>query len=254
MARDPHPFHVPSSFIEADGEEGATIRFPADEAHHILHVIRLRAGDECRVTDGQGGLFRVRLEIEGDGGKSDDALRGRILESRRAPSRGAIVEVGFPVLRLHARNDWLIEKAVEAGADVLVPIPWERSLKEASASALKRWERIAREAMKQSERVWLPEFAVDRAPFVRPAGTRWILADPEGEEDLPDLSGAGHVRLLIGPEGGLAEKERERILSQGAALWGLGPDRLRAETAAVIGCHGIARAVRSVRRHSKEGA
>ncbi len=235
MSRDPHPFYVPPEACDADSR---TISFPKDEAHHILRVIRLREGDACRVTDGRGRLFRVVLE--GD----EDVLRGRIVEARTARERRVVLEVGFPVLRAHPRNDWLIEKAVEVGVGTLVPVPWERSVKDVSASSRRRWERIAREAMKQSESVWLPEIRLDAAPFDRPAGTLWILADPAGSETLPEIGDAARVRLLVGPEGGITDGERDRLLRQGAVRWGLGPTRLRGETAAVVGAHRLGVAIR----------
>jgi 16S rRNA (uracil1498-N3)-methyltransferase len=247
-SRDPHPFFVPPSCFAGDGE---TIRFPEEEMRHILRVIRLREGDECRVTDGRGGVFRVRLGGE-PGGGARGVLSGTIIEAEHAPPRDVMIEIGFPVLRLQGRTDWLIEKAVEVGADLLVPIPWERSLKGASAAALRRWERIAREAMKQCERAWLPEVKQDLMPFERGDDSLWILADPEGDESVPDLVGVSRVRLLVGPEGGPTPAERKRLIERGAALWGLGPTRLRAETAAIVGCHAIARGARRQRETSEQ--
>lgn len=249
MARDPHPFYVPHASCD---ETSRTIRFPAEEAHHILHVIRLKTGEECRVTDGMGGLFRVVLEKRGDD------LDGRILGSFRASRPRVRLEIGFPILRLHARNDWLIEKAVEVGADRLIPIPWQRSTKEPTESMRRRWERIAREAMKQSERLWLPEIAIEPSPFVRSPDTLWILADPKGGEATPALPDVDRVRLHIGPEGGLTDAERDHMVAQGAVLWGLGPSRLRAETAAITGAHRLSLAIRELRprieSHSNGGA
>ena len=118
-------------------------------------------------------------------------------------------------------------------------------MKEATESSRRRWERIAREAMKQSERVWLPEVVIDRTPFERRADTMWILADPEGDERVPTMAGSARVRLLIGPEGGITKKERERLTAEGATLWGLGPARLRAETAAIVGIHRLGVAIRT---------
>jgi len=235
MVRDPHPFYVPLDHILPDG----TVRFPEGEAHHVLRVIRLRPGDVCRVVDGEGGLYRVRLE----GGAQ--RLAGRVLEARREQAPSCILELGFPILRLRARTEWLLEKAVEVGVTRLVPIRWERSVKEISAALRSRWERIIQEAMKQSERLWVAELAEVAEPYDPPVNTRLLLADRNGKDDLADLHGAPRVRLLVGPEGGLTAEEQARLIETGVQLLSLGPARLRAETAAIVGCHRLAGALRA---------
>jgi 16S rRNA (uracil1498-N3)-methyltransferase len=241
MARDPHPFLVPPNGFTPDGR----VRFPAEEAHHARRVVRLGPGDECRVADGFGGLFRVVLEEE------TGELVGRILETTREARGGPLAVLGFPVLRQHARADWLIEKVVEVGIDRLVPVEWDRSIKSATAEQQRRWERIAREAMKQSERRWLPEIGPEVAPSDLPRDQRMVLADPDGESSLPDMEGADSVLLLVGPEGGLTDDERRMMIERGCALWSLGPTRLRAETAAVVGSHRLACAARATRARTR---
>ena len=75
-----------------------------------------------------------------------------------------------------------------------------------------------------------------------------LLADSEGEETLPDLSQIETLRLLIGPEGGLEQEERENLLARGAKVWSLGPTRLRAETAAIVGSHRLRCAIGDTKR------
>jgi 16S rRNA (uracil1498-N3)-methyltransferase len=235
MPGDPHPFLVPPGRFDESG----VVHFPEGEAHHILRVVRLKPGDACRVVDGRGGRFRVRLE--GD----ENDLQGIVLEARREVEPSRRLDLGFPVLRLRARTDWLIEKCVEVGVDRFVPISWERSLKGVSGGSQSRWERIIREAMKQSERAWLPELISEERPAPATDGRDLvILADPAGDGSLPDLSTAASVLLLIGPEGGVTASEREDLRARGAALWNLGTNRLRAETAAVVGSHHLACALR----------
>jgi 16S rRNA (uracil1498-N3)-methyltransferase len=237
MARDPHPFLIPPDGFTPDGR----VRFPSEEAHHATRVVRLGAGDECRVVDGRGGLFRVLLTEEGG------TLVGRVIEGWREGRETPCVVLGFPVLRHHARTDWLIEKAVEVGVGRLRPVAWERSLKGATSEQRRRWERIAREAMKQSERRWLPDFDEEAAPRELPREGSVVLADPQGQEEPPDISGSESVLLLVGPEGGLTDEERELCIGRGYALWSLGSGRLRAETAAVVASHRLACAARAQR-------
>ncbi len=78
-----------------------------------------------------------------------------------------------------------------------------------------------------------------------------VLADPEGEADLPDLTEASSVMLLVGPEGGLTDDEKRMMIERGCALWSLGPTRLRAETAAVVGSHRLTCAARASRARTR---
>ncbi|MBM3285806.1 MAG: 16S rRNA (uracil(1498)-N(3))-methyltransferase [Candidatus Eisenbacteria bacterium] len=261
MGRDPHPFLVPAECIDVDGR----VLFPEEESRHILRVIRLKPGDACRVVDGRGGRYRVVL------GKEQGRLVGTVIERMRDEPPAPRLDLGFPMLRQRARVEWLLEKAVEVGVDSLTPLLWERAVKESAAIPRARWERIAREAAKQSERSWLPEIVHPEDPVTfalsgsgasgpperggaparregasRPDGARTValLADPAGSEALPDLRGALRVRLLVGPEGGLSEGERRALEACGTIRWSLGPTRLRAETAAIVGSHRLARAAR----------
>jgi 16S rRNA (uracil1498-N3)-methyltransferase len=243
MARDPHPFLVPPECITGDGR----ILFPAEEAHHAAHVVRIAPGDECRVVDGCGGLYRVRLSME------SGTLVGRITDASKVEPPRTRIALGFPVLRQRARLEWLLEKAVEVGADLLIPVAWDRSVKDASEEQRRRWTRIVQEAMKQSERRWLPRIEVETAPDGLGLEECIVLADPEGSEQPPRVGGCGSVVLLIGPEGGVTSEERERLLARGCALWSLGPNRLRAETAAIVGMHALALAARAQAESSEGG-
>ena len=236
MARDPHPFYVPRSGITADG----IVTFPEEEARHILHVIRMRSGDECRVVDGVGGIYSVRLVQNGE------HLRGTVLEEKRCPPSPTFLELGFPMLRVRSRTEWLLEKAVEVGVDSLVPLLWTRGIQHRFEGVRGRWERILREAMKQSQRAWLPTLFEPQGACDAPPDRTVILADPEGPETLPGLDEGVSVRLLIGPEGGPSREERERLVAGGAAIWSLGPTRLRSETAAVVASHRLAGALRAI--------
>ena len=237
MTRDPHPFLVPPDSFSSDGR----VHFPAEEAHHARRVVRLAAGDECRVVDGHGGLYRVRLSEE------SGALIGSILEEQRVERLTPMIRLGFPALRQRARVEWLIEKAVEVGVAGLVPIAWERSVKGVSGEQRRRWERIVREAMKQSEGRWLPELEAERIPGEDVREDAIVLADPEGTEDLPAVAGRPSVLLLIGPEGGVTDGEKRKLIDRGCALWSLGPTRLRAETAAIVASHRLGCGIRAAR-------
>jgi 16S rRNA (uracil1498-N3)-methyltransferase len=137
----------------------------------------------------------------------------------------------------------MIEKATELGVAAIVPviaIRTERGLDRAAEKRIERWRRIALEASQQSRRAHLP--AVEDAirfeeAIARGATYRYVLDEAGGvalANGLPaERSADDDVAVLIGPEGGWTEAEREQFAAAGWTRASLGPLILRAETAAI---------------------
>ncbi len=138
------------------------------------------------------------------------------------------------------RFEWIIEKATELGVERILPVQATRSEKglfEASQKRSERWARIVRESSQQSRRVRIPEIL----PAVRferclqeTAAHRYFLDESQAPPLLREIPSerADSAALLVGPEGGWTDSERELAV---AAAWqpvSLGPLVLRAETAA----------------------
>src|SRR5204862_6501911 len=136
------------------------------------------------------------------------------------------------------KMDWIIQKSVELGVAWIQPVICDRSVVRLSADRAARreahWRRVAVAACEQSGR--------NRVPEVRPTLSfmswiavptetrRWVLtpgAAPLAAEARP----TGPVEILVGPEGGLSEREQDLALSQGCMPVSLGPRVLRTETA-----------------------
>jgi 16S rRNA (uracil1498-N3)-methyltransferase len=142
------------------------------------------------------------------------------------------------------RFEWMLEKATELGVARVVPVQAERSergLEQAAAKRISRWSRIAREASEQSRRARLPEIG---APVDLPgallveATYRYVLEETEAPPILRQLPAqrepGDSVALLVGPEGGWTDREREQIgVSSKWRSVSLGFQILRAETAAI---------------------
>src|SRR5579884_69339 len=140
------------------------------------------------------------------------------------------------------RFEWMIEKATELGVDAIVPFAAARSERGLDAAARKRaerWRRIALEASQQSRRARVPAI---EAParfedvLAAPADRRFVLdEDPEAPpliRALPESRrNSDTIAVLLGPEGGWSDPERECFASWTRVS--LGPRILRAETAAV---------------------
>jgi 16S rRNA (uracil1498-N3)-methyltransferase len=140
--------------------------------------------------------------------------------------------------------EWMIEKATELGAARIVPVVaarTEKGLDRAAHKRLERWRRIGMEASQQSRRAHLPEVSepVNLTEALAISAThRYALdenpAAPPLAAALPPRRNPGDsVALLIGPEGGWTEEEREEFTSAGWRPVSLGPLILRAETAAI---------------------
>jgi 16S rRNA (uracil1498-N3)-methyltransferase len=201
-----------------------------DEAdrHHLAHALRLRPGEEvtasdgtgrgrrCRYVTGRPGRDRVEVALEPEG--------PLISEEPLSPAVG----VGFVVTK-GSRPEWVVQKLTEVGVDRIVPLSSSRSVVRWDPSRaernVERLRRVAREAAMQSRRNRLPD-VTEVLPFadVAVAGAVAALAEVGGKP--PSLE---RPFVLVGPEGGWDRTE----LACGLPLVDLGPNVLRAETAAV---------------------
>lgn len=203
-----------------------------EDAHHLVHVLRLRAGETLIAGDGAGGWVPCRLAPEPAGG------------SRRRGARPSIEVVGPPSVqpRLEPlitvafvptkgeRPEWVAQKLTELGVDRIVPLRSNRSVVRWDGPrgdrALERLGKVAREASAQCRRTWLPEVTevTDLDGLAARAGAAPRLARLGGGR-----LGLTPPVIAVGPEGGWDEDE---VDAWGEGV-GLGPTVLRAETAAV---------------------
>jgi 16S rRNA (uracil1498-N3)-methyltransferase len=208
-----------------------------DEAHHALHVLRLKVGDPLNVFDGRGHEAQVRIaEI------TKDSVRLSILQhSNTAPLRCRItLAQAIPKKSM----DLIVQKATELGAASIVPLVSERSVVKLDEHSrrMERWCEIALEACKQCGNNWLPEIQP-------PQKARDFLTSP-GKFDLKliaslqpdskplkvllgDAPKPSSVLILIGPEGDFTPAELILAKSAGCLPLSLGPLVLRADTAAI---------------------
>jgi 16S rRNA (uracil1498-N3)-methyltransferase len=205
-------------------------------------VLRLRPGDLVDATDGTGCLYTVRLAaLDGTGAWGTVEARAEpALESPCAITLAQAILKGD-------RMSWLVQKVTELGVARIVPMETARGIvrPDPEGALQRRWERIAREAVKQCGRVVVP--AVER-PRPLAEVTREIAAHDaallcwEGggrplDQAVPragaEPGAVARLLLLIGPEGGFTAEEVAAAESAGARLVSLGPRILRAESAGV---------------------
>jgi 16S rRNA (uracil1498-N3)-methyltransferase len=208
------------------------------EIHH-LRVRRAKDGESVEILDGAGLTGTGRLVQTGRQWLVEIRTAERL---ERPPETILAVAAGD-----RERFSWMVEKSVELGVTGVIPLETARSagvatrLKEAH---LRKLRRSALEAIKQCGAAWAPtvEEPVSLAEFVRRTGSgaRW-LADRQGTPPPISLD-HGPLTVIIGPEGGLTEGEREALVGAGYRPVALGSHTLRYETAALAAAAAAAQA------------
>jgi 16S rRNA (uracil1498-N3)-methyltransferase len=227
--------------IRPDAVRGDRVTFDPAETRHLSRVLRLRAGDLVRALDGRGQALTVRLTVVGGRAAAGTIVQRGPLRTE-SPLRLTLAQ-GLPK---GDKMDGIIRMASELGVAALVPLITTRTIARAEparwAERLRRWQRVAKEAAKQSGRGVIPEVSAPRALAEwlrggRPEGLLLCLWERE-RRPLADVLPAGPVdraTLVVGPEGGLAEEEVALLGAAGARVAGLGPRVLRTETAGPVG-------------------
>ena len=206
-----------------------------NQAHYLRHVMRCRPGDEVALFNGRDGEWRARIEGFGKGWCSLAALEQR----RRQAAEAGPVLLFAPIKR--SRIDTLVEKATELGVTALQPVSTRRTT--VARVNIDRLRLIAIEAAEQSGRLTVPEvtapLALESLLEQWPVGRRLLFLDEAGgvaplAEALAGAPPGQSWALLIGPEGGFDDEEREILGARDFVIAaGLGPRILRAETAAL---------------------
>ncbi|MBV8090601.1 MAG: 16S rRNA (uracil(1498)-N(3))-methyltransferase [Alphaproteobacteria bacterium] len=213
---------------------GGRIELSPDQAHRLRSVLRLGAGAAIAVFNRDDGEWVCRID---ELGKS--RARATVQSRLRLPELEPDLWLLFAPIK-RARLDWLVEKATELGASVLMPVWTART--QVERLNIERLQAHAISAAAQSERLSVPELRapepLDAVLACWPPGRSLIVCDETGVsapigEALAQLS-AEPAALLVGPEGGFNQSELDALdkLSFVSRV-GLGPRVLRAETAAV---------------------
>ena len=225
------PRSLPRLFVRTALGQGAPVELDAKQANYLGNVLRMGVGAELLLFDGASGEWLARIAEAGKK-RMTLSVEQRTREAETIPD----VWLAFaPVKR--AQTDWLVEKATELGVARLIPVLTERTI--AERVRLERLEAIAIEAAEQCGRTRLPEIdeplTLSRFLASRDEARRLYFADEVRDgKAAADAFRAGPALILIGPEGGFTDSERELIRSgENSVAISLGPRILRAETAAL---------------------
>ena len=213
---------------------GAEVELTPEQSRYLTTVMRLSAGDELLAFNGRDGEWRVRLTVVSKRGSVIEAdVRTR--EQQTPPDLDLIV-----ALVKRARLETIVEKAAELGARRVRLMTTRRT--NADHTRVERLAAIATEAAEQTGRLDVPDIVapekLDHILDHWDASRRLMFCDEGGDakpalEALKDAP-AGPWAVLIGPEGGFAPEERDRLRGLGFVTpVSLGPRILRADTAAI---------------------
>jgi 16S rRNA (uracil1498-N3)-methyltransferase len=228
-------FYVPQPRIE-----NGMLKIEGSEVRHIRRVLRLREGDRIVIFNG------FAKEYEGIIVEEETTSVVMRIQNVLFPDRESPLEITLAQSLLKGEKmDYLIQKSTELGVKEIVPFFSSRSVplldKSKKLKRYHRWERIAMEASKQSGRGIVPRieplqdyFEMLQVPS--PDTLRLILSEKEGEglkEILRTLREKTKVFFIVGPEGGLSDKEMDHAKGAGFIVVNLGKRILRSETASL---------------------
>lgn len=223
-------------YTEGALRAGGVSLLPEDTAHHAVHVLRLRPGDEVILFNGRGGEYAGRIAAV-------ERLRVAVdvLEHRRVERESPLAVTLVQGVSAGEKMDFTVQKATELGVAALQPVIAARSVGRLAGerAELKRvhWRRVAVAACEQCGRNRVPEVlpVLALAQFCGAAASEGarLLLSPLAQLGLRSAKLDGKVALAAGPEAGFTAEEEAMLAAAGFLPVRLGPRVLRTETAAL---------------------
>jgi 16S rRNA (uracil1498-N3)-methyltransferase len=229
-------FRTPRLYVDTALSPRASVALAGDQSNYLGNVLRLKSGDAVLAFNGRDGEWRAII----GGRKRPEQLT--IDAQTRVQDEPTRIRYAFAPLK-HARLDYMVQKAVEMGASTLSPVLTQHT--QVSRINLERMRANVIEAAEQCGILSIATVEeprpLDRFLHERDATSLLVFCDEDADDGdavatLQAARGqpATGIDVLIGPEGGFTQGERELLLRQTrVARLSLGPRILRADTAAV---------------------
>ena len=212
----------------------------SSESHHIVHVKRLKIGDNIMVFNGIGDEFEAEIEyIE------DNRVKVKINQQKTISKENSVgIVIAFAIPK-GKRSHLLVQKCTELGAHKLIPVNYARSvvkLKDDCSVKIEKWQKIAIEASKQCGRNTITEIGevvnFDSILNTTDSYDLPLFACNQSDSDnlkntLQEYQKPNNILSFIGPEGGFTSNEIEMAKKAGCKFVSLGRQILRVETAAI---------------------
>ena len=229
-------------FADVGDRRGDRFYISGRDYNHIKNVLRIKPGENFLVSrEGKSALCRLA-------GFENDCAVAEITEESYGNTSLSVKIYLFQGLPKADKTELIIQKAVELGAQGVIPVEMSRSVvklddKKKESKRL-RWQAIAESAAKQSKRASVPKISAplgfDEA--LKAAEKLDLILVPyenEGSEASPqkalkEIKKGGSVGIFIGPEGGFSDEEIAKLRLAGGKTLSLGRRILRTETAAIL--------------------
>jgi len=232
-------------YAEERPEVDGIIRIDGSDYNHIKNVLRMKTGEESVICDGKGTEYVCELSSY-----EEKTACFKVNETRESVNELPAEIVLFQGLPKKDKMELIIEKAVELGVRMIVPVMTKRVVVKIEDSVkeekkLSRWNAIAKSAAMQSGRGYMPSVAPimnfkDAIDLSVKLGSTLIpyeesqkrgVTVKKSREIFESLKGVRNLGIFIGPEGGFEESEVEYAIDKGAKCVSLGKRILRTETA-----------------------
>jgi 16S rRNA (uracil1498-N3)-methyltransferase len=231
-------------FIEKSEREDSILNITGPDARHIKTVLRMKPGDKIGLFDGKGFEYEAKI-VDLSPGSVQVSLIRRFPSTAESPLQIIVAQAFLKEKKM----DGLVRQLSELGIIKWIPFIAERSIprpdKKQLLTRTKRWEKIAKEALKQCRRGCMMKIGEtvsfeEMLNLGQVCDLKVAFWEDELQPAHANLLGSGDqidtVFALIGPEGGFTQKEIEKAKDRGFTTVGLGPRILRAETATVAAC------------------
>lgn len=220
--------------VDAPLAVGAVVTLDEQASGHLVRVLRRQVGDPCVLFNGDGVDYHARLVTA-----SRKGATAEVHEAVAALTESTLDVVLVQALARGEKMDWVLQKATELGVAAIVPVLTERTEVRLGGDRVERrlahWRGVVAAACEQCGRARLPSL---HAPLdlATHAATRdrdrlGLVLDPEASIGLGGLPPGDRIEVVIGPEGGLSERDLAALGAAGYVGVRLGPRVLRTETA-----------------------
>jgi len=233
--------------IQPGSVKDGAVYISGEDLKHMIQVLRFKAGDHVLVFDGTGFEYETEL-ISAD----KELAIGKIVGVRKPETEPKTKVILFQGMPKSDKMEWIIQKTVELGVSEIVPVVTRYSVVREAGGKLERWNKISKEACKQSGRVIIPEVKKpveysralemwnDMARNGSPGGSMAVFCyeneDKKCFKGLLKCYNIDYIKtvgLFVGPEGGFSDEEVKLAENYGIIPVGLGKRILRTETAAI---------------------
>ncbi|MDF0596467.1 16S rRNA (uracil(1498)-N(3))-methyltransferase [Psychromarinibacter halotolerans] len=218
-------------YVDHPLHPGQPVPLSRDQSHYLFGVMRMKEGDDLLVFNGQDGEFRCTVSAV----HKKDGILTAVEQTRPLQMPPDLWLLFAPIKK--QRTDFIVEKAAEMGAARIMPVQTDHTNSERIRQD--RLQAHAVEAAEQCGGTYVPEVTdlakLDTVLDGWPEDRQLVFCDEATVGLQQALSGGvGKWAILIGPEGGFSQRERDRLTSLPFVhIISLGPRILRADTAAV---------------------